>query len=195
MIRWVWLAGLAWGCGPQEMDLAGSTGLDGDPATTSESTTAGNSTTSASSTTTAPDTTIDGVWAVLDRQLTRDECGMADWLEQQELGTVTMVGDWVDGFELTHSRGIEWCTEGDASDDAYRCDLRQDEDTRVQEDYGIDALLILDIWVTGTLDSDGALAMTTEILTDCEGSGCWLAALDTGGFPCHSTVVVNAEPN
>jgi len=141
------------------------------------------------------DTSVDGVWVVLERELTLDECGMSDWLDQQELGTVEMVGDWVDGFELTHSRGVEWCTEGEATADAYRCDVRQDQDTRVQDDYGIDALLVLDVWVTGTLDEHGDLSMTTEILTDCEGSGCWLAALETGGFPCHSTVVVQAEPN
>jgi hypothetical protein len=137
---------------------------------------------------------LDSVWQVTERFLTLDECGMESWLEDQELGQVDITGDLIVGFEMLHNRGLEACTMREDDVDAYRCDRRQDEDTSVQEDFGIDALLLLDIWATGTLVPGDALEMTTEIITDCQGSGCWLAALETGGFPCHSTVVVTAVP-
>ena len=137
---------------------------------------------------------LDSQWSVMDRFLTLNECGMEAWLEDQALGEVEITGHLNQGFELLHNRGLEDCTMREDEVDAYRCDRRQDEDTSVQEDFGIDALLLLDIWATGTLVLGDTLEMTTEIITDCQGSGCWLAALETGGFPCHSTVVVTAEP-
>lgn len=181
---------LATGC-------ADPAGIDNLGQTTGEASTSGAETAPMESTSaepTEPSTAVDGAWVVTDRILTLDECGMTDWLSEQELGTVEITGDWIDGFELVHSRGIESCTENEDATDAFRCDRRQEDDTRVQDDYGIDALLLLDIWATGSMVIDDTLTMTTEIITDCEGSGCWLAALETGGFPCHSTVVVTAEP-
>ena len=180
---------LAIGCDPAEPLTNLSPTTDTDPTQGS-----GAETTASTVTPTEPSTAVDGSWVVVERTLTLDECGMAEWLSEQELGTVEVTGDWIDGFDVVHSRGLERCTEKEDALEDFRCDRRQDEDTRVQDDYGIDALLLLDIWTTGSMVMDETFTMTTEILTDCEGSGCWLAALETGGFPCHSTVVVTAEP-
>ena len=180
---------LAVGCDPAEPLTNLNPTTNTDPTQGS-----GAGTTASTETLPEPSTAVDGSWVVVERTLTLDECGMAEWLSEQELGTVEVTGDWIDGFDVVHSRGLERCTEKEDALDDFRCDRRQDEDTRVQDDYGIDALLLLDIWTTGSMVMDETFTMTTEILTDCEGSGCWLAALETGWFPCHSTVVVTAEP-
>ena len=132
---------------------------------------------------------VDSDWQIVDQYLAEDGCNMADWLESREDGTLSLRGD-ADGFIITHNRGAETCLL--VGDETYICDQRQDEDTSVVEDFGLDALLLLTLDAEGDISGD-ALVMETTITADCEGADCWLVELTTGSMPCDSLLVVEAE--
>jgi len=132
---------------------------------------------------------VDSDWQIVDQYLAEDGCNMADWIESREDGTLSLRGD-ADGFTITHNRGAETCLLVD--DETYICDQRQDEDTSVVEDFGLDALLLLTLNAEGDLAGD-ALVMETTITADCEGADCWLVELTTGSMPCDSLLMVEAE--
>ena len=137
---------------------------------------------------------VDSLWQVEQREMTLDECNSSDWLDEQDLGTVELIGTRADGFVLLHDRGEEDCTFRSADGRDYTCTRRLYEDPKVIEDFGIDAMLINDVWVSGEVIDGEWLAMTTQVITTCDGDDCWLAALTAGGFPCASTIEVEAVP-
>lgn len=132
---------------------------------------------------------LDSDWQIIDQYLTEDGCNMADWLESREDGTLALRGD-ADAFTITHNRGEETCGLTDTQ--TYLCEERQDEDTTVVDDFGLDALLLLTLTAEGDLSGE-ELVMETTIRTNCEGGDCWLVELTTGSMPCDSVLMVEAE--
>ena len=134
---------------------------------------------------------LDSTWQIVDQYLTVDDCGMEDWLAGREEGQLVVEGTRTDGMLIDHNRGTEECTI-DVHD--FSCTSREDQDTSLVQDMGLDALLLLDMVATGTLHDGESMLMSTVIEADCSGGDCWLVELMTGGMPCSATLVVEAAP-
>ena len=133
---------------------------------------------------------VSGSWNKVNEYLPLDDCDMAEWVSDGPGGTIQLnvLGD--DMLEIQHGHGNEDCTFTEAG---FNCNQRWKHDTTPQEDYGLDATIILNLKATGSFYGDAAMEMETEIDVDCEGPACWLVSLSTASFPCEMTVILEAE--
>ena len=78
-------------------------------------------------------------------------------------------------------------------DDVFSCNSRETEDTTPSDEFGLDAVIILELTPHGTFTSETELEMITDVVTNCQGPDCWLVQLATSAMPCEMTVVTTAE--
>ena len=130
----------------------------------------------------------EGSWITLREDMLFDDCDMADWVTDGPGDILTIELD-ADLF-ITHSRGTEACS---LSGTTYGCDMRVDEDTTAIDDYGLNALITLELTTSGYFDDTEAMIMQTDIVADCEGDDCWLVELSTAAMPCDMAIEIEAE--
>jgi hypothetical protein len=132
----------------------------------------------------------EGEWTTLDEYLPLDACNMADWVSDGPGGTLILRTTEEAGLEISHGHGTEECSFDESG---FECLTRESEDTTAQDDYGLDALILLELSAGGVFDGRDLLEMQTEIVATCTGDDCWMVELATAEFPCEMQVVLEAE--
>ena len=132
-----------------------------------------------------------GDWLTTAEYMETDDCNMGEWVVDGPGGELIVDVTSDDTFELTHSRGTEHCT---LSGHTFSCDVWYSEDTTPQDEYGLDALITLELVSHGWFDSNDSLVMETDVEADCDGGSCWLVSLTTSSFPCDMLVHLEASP-
>ena len=133
---------------------------------------------------------IEGDWVKLDEYLPLDECNMGDWVSDGPGGLLVLSRVGTDGLDIAHDHGTETCTFDESG---FECRARQTEDTTAEEDYGLDALILLELAASGVFDGRDSLQMQTHIVANCAGDDCWMVELATAEFPCEMEVHLEAE--
>jgi len=116
------------------------------------------------------------------RQIPVDDCGLAEFVTQGEIGNVMVLGPGTDAdrFVLEHSDGSgDNCLFVDEAD--FDCLSRQDED---ESAAALGATVVLDIHSSGDFQDADTMALWIDVEATCEGAGCWLVEAATGEFPC-----------
>ena len=137
-----------------------------------------------------PFSPTEGEWTKLEEYLPLDDCNMADWVSDGPGGTITVAITGEKGMSIQHGHGAETCV---FDEEGFECSGRATEDTTAQDEYGLDALVLLDLQAQGLFESEDFLEMQTDIVARCEGEDCWLVELATAAFPCEMQVVLRAE--
>ncbi len=132
-----------------------------------------------------------GEWLTTEEYMATDDCNMGEWVVDGPGGELIVEVTSDETFELTHSRGTEHCT---LSGHTFSCDVWYSEDTTPQDEYGLDALITLELISHGWFDSNDSLVMETDVEADCDGGSCWLVSLTTSSFPCDMLVHLEASP-
>ncbi len=133
-----------------------------------------------------------GTWVTTDEYLPMDGCEMADWVTEGPGGEIEVVQTGDTRFTITHSRGTETCTI--AGDKSFSCEPYERLDTTPQDEYSLDAVLVMTLTSSGSLPSADKLLWDTAINVDCNGNACWAVSLATSSFPCSMKVHVDAKP-
>lgn len=131
-----------------------------------------------------------GAWVTVTETMPMDGCSMEDWV-------LNSPGDPIDvevvsdsDFEIVDSRVNLQC---EYDEWGFDCMPSLFTDTTTQEDFGLNATLVLNLETWGDFDGPGALTMHTDISASCSGPDCWLVALATSSFPCEMSLITEAE--
>ena len=133
---------------------------------------------------------IDGAWVTLSEAMPMDGCSMEDWVvnDPGQPIDVAVVSD--SNFEIIDARVNLQC---EYDETGFDCLPSTFTDTTPNEEYGLDATLVLNLETYGEFDGPDLLTMHTEITANCSGSDCWLVAIATASFPCEMSLITEAE--
>ena len=132
-----------------------------------------------------------GTWDVTDYELTRDDCGLANWQN---------VDDFVpSSFEITLT-GEDAFTMAADGGEAGACVVDQvgvfscDSDT-VEESvgYGLDATMVIETAFSGSLDSTMEMTGQTDLDVTCDGSSCEYLSYAGLSFPCPMVIEIDIQ--
>jgi len=127
-----------------------------------------------------------GDWVVTESELTQDGCGLSEYVDRGEPGSVMGLEVTDPGlFELTWSAGGEvmHCAVDDAQ--LYGCDTTHDT-SDIASEYGLSADILVQMDVDGEFFDTDAMTQRSLITLDCDGDDCGLVSLFMGAsFPCE----------
>jgi hypothetical protein len=133
---------------------------------------------------------IDGAWVTLSETMPLDGCSMEEWVVNAPGESLNVAVGEDSTFEIVDNRVNLECAYDDTGFDCLDSTFN---DTTPQEEYGLNATLILDLETYGVFDGPEMLTMYTDITANCSGSDCWLVALTTTSFPCEMSLLTEAE--
>jgi hypothetical protein len=133
---------------------------------------------------------IEGAWEIIGEQMRWDDCNMQEWVIGDTTNPMQLVMLADGRFSLSHGEGTDIC---DLAEQAYTCVVRTTLDTTPEEDYGLDAVLNLEMTPSGTFEGSDRLILNTDVLVSCEGDACWLVELSTSAMPCTMGVETVAQ--
>ncbi|MEE2830571.1 MAG: hypothetical protein VX498_15390 [Myxococcota bacterium] len=149
-------------------------------------------------------TPLEGNWVVTSSALSLDECGLEEWVDRGEPGSIMYLENTGDlTFEMTFgpesadiSGGGEvvLCTINDDTLD-FQCktvdDLRD-----LDEEFNLDAVVPIGITSSGTFFAENAGTVASRVDLGCEGNDCYLVELLLGtSFPCTMIMDIEVEPS
>ena len=127
-----------------------------------------------------------GDWVVTESDLTQDGCGLSEYVDRGEPGSVmTLEVTGPGDFEVTWSAGGEvmLCSVYDAL--LYGCDTTYDT-SDIASEYGLAADILVQVDVEGEFTTTEEMTQSSLITLDCEGDDCGLVSLFMGAsFPCE----------
>jgi hypothetical protein len=133
---------------------------------------------------------FEGAWVTLSETMPLDGCAMAEWVVNAPGESLNVAVGEDSTFEIVDNRVNLECAYDETGFD---CSDSSFSDTTPQEEYGLNATLILALQTYGVFDGPEILTMYTDITANCSGSDCWLVALTTTSFPCEMSLVTEAE--
>jgi hypothetical protein len=135
-------------------------------------------------------TPTEGQWTTTDEYLPVDACNMGDWVSDGPGGTIEIYTTGEDSLEIIHEKGTYDCVFDEVG---FECLSIESEDTTAQDEYSLDALIVLELTAMGSFNGKDSLEMLTEIVATCEGDQCWLVELATAAFPCGMQLLKEIE--
>lgn len=133
---------------------------------------------------------IDGAWFTLSESMPIDGCSMEDWVVNDPGQPIDISVNSDSNFDIIDSRVNLQC---EYDETGFDCLPSTFFDTTPNEEFGLNATLVLNLETYGEFDGPDLLTMHTEITADCSGSDCWLVAITTSAFPCEMSLVTEAE--
>jgi hypothetical protein len=133
---------------------------------------------------------VAGAWITTDEGMLVDECAMESWV--LDGAGKTLMLDVIDAEEL-EIQGQYEPLECSYDSNGFDCAPSATEDTTAQDEYSLDALIVLSLQTSGDFDGPDFFEMWTNITANCTGSDCWLVELATANFPCEMAVWTNVE--
>jgi PBP1b-binding outer membrane lipoprotein LpoB len=133
---------------------------------------------------------IDGDWVVIDSELLRDDCGLRDFVNRGEPGTILILELMdSDNFEMTFTTGGEIVScELDTENQQYQCDS-EDSIDETPRDLGLNASILVNLTSYGSFDSDAQMSLVSDVVLGCDGPDCfWVELLLGTAFPCEMTL-------
>ena len=147
---------------------------------------------------------LEGNWVVTSSALSLDECGLEEWVDRGEPGSLMYLENTGDlAFEMTFglesdeiSGGGEVirCTINGATLD-YQCETADDL-RDLGEEFNLDAVIPIGITSSGTFFSESEGTVASRVDLACEGGDCYLVELLLGtSFPCSMVMETEVEPS
>jgi hypothetical protein len=133
---------------------------------------------------------LEGPWEIVGESMRWDDCNMEEWVINGVSNPMQLVVLADGQFSLTHGKGTDLC---DLEEQTYSCEVRNVLDTTPEEDYGLDAVLTLEMTASGGFEGPEQLTLNTDVLVTCEGDACWLVELTTAFMPCTMGVETQAQ--
>ena len=127
----------------------------------------------------------EGTWVVEVADMSHDDCGLSNEMDRGEPGA-TMLLNSLDGseFQLKFENSDSPVSCNLVDETGFDCEITNEEDTTAQ-DYGLDALLLVEVFTSGNFGSDTWMDMSSEVQINCTGPDCATVEIFLGtSFPC-----------
>ncbi len=130
---------------------------------------------------------IDGDWVVTESELVLDGCGLEDWVDRGQPGSILdLVNTGDRSFEMTFEAGEGETVACDLLETLeYDCETVTTTDSTLT-DLGLQGSILVDYNSNGAFEAEDVMILETVLDIDCQGQDCYLAVLFMGTeFPCQ----------
>ena len=128
----------------------------------------------------------EGDWVITEATRTKDGCGLDQFTERGEAGSVlSLDGTGEASFDLVFNGGSETVNCTVDEDQRYLCSAETSEDYTPAE-YGLNAVILVDLVTHGEFFSNSEMSLISVVDLNCTGPQCGLVGFFLGTtFPCR----------
>jgi len=136
---------------------------------------------------------VEGNWDIFELNFSLDDCGLGDLVTGDVDSAATLFLTSGRRFDVNHHFGSDDC-ELDPTGATFDCRSRVIVDTTARDDYGLDADILLDFFITGNFADEHNMFLQADVEATCAGPSCGLVEFATGTrFPCDMVLDLDAS--